>query len=70
MKGEVEGSTTLEDAKNRLAAIAGTSTCHLIQSPEPVFVKGVWGPYKHAVFPGCKYLFYSVSKLNFFVEED
>lgn len=48
--------TTLEEGKYRLAAIAGTSTCHIVQSPDPVFVKGVWGPYKHAVFPGCRSL--------------
>ncbi|KAI5475847.1 protein of carbohydrate kinase, FGGY type family [Pseudohyphozyma bogoriensis] len=50
MEGQKE--TDLEDSKHRLAAIAGTSTCHIVQSPEPVFVPGVWGPYQHAVFPG------------------
>ncbi|KAI0922037.1 hypothetical protein AcW1_004143 [Taiwanofungus camphoratus] len=42
----------LDESRHRLAAVAGTSTCHLVQSPEGVFVKGVWGPYKDAVFPG------------------
>ncbi|GAA5841885.1 hypothetical protein JCM11251_005411 [Rhodosporidiobolus azoricus] len=44
--------TTLADASHRLAAIAGTSTCHITQSEEAVFVTGSWGPYKHAIFPG------------------
>lgn len=43
----------LEGSRHRLAAIAGTSTCHIAQSKEAVFVPGVWGPYLHAVFPGC-----------------
>ncbi|KAG5650779.1 hypothetical protein H0H81_011077 [Sphagnurus paluster] len=37
---------SLEESKHRLAAVAGTSTCHLIQSPKGVFVDGVWGPYR------------------------
>ncbi|KAF7301626.1 hypothetical protein MIND_00728100 [Mycena indigotica] len=50
----VEGDhkPTLSDSQHRLAAVAGTSTCHLIQSPEGVFVNGVWGPYKDALFRG------------------
>lgn len=49
------GSKTvdLQESRHRLAAIAGTSTCHIVQSPEAVFVPGVWGPYLHAIFPGC-----------------
>jgi len=35
----------------RLAAVAGTSTCHLAMSPEPVFVPGVWGPYRDVLIP-------------------
>jgi len=48
------GSKTvdLQESRHRLAAIAGTSTCHIVQSPEAVFVPGVWGPYLHAIFPG------------------
>lgn len=42
----------LISSKHRLAAIAGTSTCHCVQSPDGILVNGVWGPYKHAVFPG------------------
>ncbi|PWN32075.1 Pentulose kinase [Meira miltonrushii] len=50
--GPKDQSTNLIDSQYRLAAIAGTSTCHCIQSPEGILVDGVWGPYKHAVFPG------------------
>ncbi|KAJ9216706.1 hypothetical protein DTO166G4_1552 [Paecilomyces variotii] len=39
-------------AFGRLAAVAGTSTCHLAMSPNPVFVPGVWGPYKDTIIPG------------------
>lgn len=39
-------------AFSRLAAVAGTSTCHLAMSPEPVFVPGVWGPYRDTIIPG------------------
>lgn len=55
MPGLEEASQpSLEESKHRLAAIAGTSTCHIVQSPDPVFVPGVWGPYLHPVFPGCE----------------
>lgn len=36
----------------RLALIAGTSTCHMATSYEPLFVPGVWGPYYSAMIPG------------------
>lgn len=39
-------------AFTRLAAVAGTSTCHIAMSPEPVFVPGVWGPYRDVLIPG------------------
>lgn len=39
-------------AFTRLAAVAGTSTCHLAMSPKPVFVPGVWGPYRDTILPG------------------
>ncbi|KAI9844273.1 MAG: hypothetical protein M1837_005683 [Sclerophora amabilis] len=39
-------------AFSRLAAVAGTSTCHIAMSPDAVFVKGVWGPYKDVLIPG------------------
>ncbi|KAG7193701.1 uncharacterized protein KQ657_000388 [Scheffersomyces spartinae] len=35
----------------RLAAVAGTSTCHIAMTKEPCFVKGVWGPYKDVMAP-------------------
>ncbi|KAI9875499.1 MAG: hypothetical protein M1830_008408 [Pleopsidium flavum] len=38
-------------AFTRLAAVAGTSTCHIAMSPEPVFVSGVWGPYRDVLIP-------------------
>ncbi|KAG7096560.1 hypothetical protein E1B28_003982 [Marasmius oreades] len=41
-----------ESLGHRLAVIAGTSTCHIVQSKDGVFVNGVWGPYKDPVFPG------------------
>ncbi|MBW0470945.1 hypothetical protein O181_010660 [Austropuccinia psidii MF-1] len=50
MDGEKESN--LDTSQHRLCAIAGTSTCHIVQSPDPVFVPGVWGPYLHAIFPG------------------
>lgn len=39
-------------AFTRLAAVAGTSTCHLVMSPDPIFVPGVWGPYRDTIAPG------------------
>ncbi|KAF8476102.1 FGGY family of carbohydrate kinase [Kalaharituber pfeilii] len=39
----------LEQAFHRLAAVAGTSTCHLVMSREPKFVPGIWGPYRDVV---------------------
>ncbi|KAF3910377.1 Ribulokinase [Dactylellina cionopaga] len=41
----------LEQAFTRLAAVAGTSTCHLVMSKDPVFVPGVWGPYRDVILP-------------------
>jgi ribulose kinase len=42
----------VSQAFSRLAAVAGTSTCHLAMSKEPVFVNGVWGPYRDVLLPG------------------
>ncbi|KAF3901920.1 Gluconokinase [Orbilia brochopaga] len=42
---------SLEQAFTRLAAVAGTSTCHLVMSRDPVFVPGVWGPYRDVILP-------------------
>ena len=41
----------VSQAFGRLAAVAGTSTCHLAMSKEPVFVDGVWGPYRDVLLP-------------------
>ncbi|XP_053325516.1 FGGY carbohydrate kinase domain-containing protein isoform X2 [Spea bombifrons] len=37
---------------SRLALICGTSSCHMAISKEPIFVRGVWGPYYSAMVPG------------------
>ena len=42
----------MTQAFTRLAAVAGTSTCHIAMSPKPVFVPGVWGPYRDVLIPG------------------
>ncbi|WBF11093.1 hypothetical protein N7582_000314 [Saccharomyces uvarum] len=36
----------INSAIGRLAAVAGTSTCHILLSKDPIFVHGVWGPYR------------------------
>jgi FGGY-family pentulose kinase len=41
----------MSQAFSRLAAVAGTSTCHLAMSKNPVFVDGVWGPYRDVLLP-------------------
>ncbi|KAJ5193577.1 hypothetical protein N7449_009719 [Penicillium cf. viridicatum] len=41
------------EAFSRLAVVAGTSSCHIAMSPKPVFVPGVWGPYRDTIFPDC-----------------
>jgi FGGY-family pentulose kinase len=38
-------------ALTRLAVVAGTSTCHLVLSKDPIFVNGVWGPYRDSIIP-------------------
>ncbi|KAI9843499.1 MAG: hypothetical protein M1838_002600 [Thelocarpon superellum] len=45
------GKNDIHQAFSRLAAVAGTSTCHLAMSPKPVFVPGVWGPYRDVLIP-------------------
>ncbi|TNH45387.1 FGGY-family carbohydrate kinase [Photorhabdus luminescens] len=35
-----------------LVIISGTSNCHMIVSPYPIMVPGVWGPYFGAMLPG------------------
>lgn len=36
----------------RMALIGGTSTCHMMVSPTPRYIPGVWGPYYSAMLPG------------------
>jgi FGGY-family pentulose kinase len=38
--------------ERRLALIGGTSTCHMAVSREPIFLDGIWGPYRSAMVPG------------------
>jgi len=44
--------SAMQQVFHRLAAVAGTSTCHLVMSKDPVFVPGVWGPYRDVLFEG------------------
>jgi FGGY-family pentulose kinase len=44
-------SDDVTQAFTRLAAVAGTSTCHLAMSSKAVFVDGVWGPYRDVLIP-------------------
>ncbi|RPA76806.1 Pentulose kinase [Ascobolus immersus RN42] len=50
---KVPGETQegMGEAYTRLSLVAGTSTCHLVMTPEAVFVPGVWGPYKDVLLP-------------------
>lgn len=48
---ETSAKNDVSQAFTRLAAVAGTSTCHLAMSKDPVFVPGVWGPYKDVLIP-------------------
>jgi FGGY-family pentulose kinase len=45
------GKDDVTQAFTRLAAVAGTSTCHLAMSGKPIFVNGVWGPYRDVLIP-------------------
>lgn len=47
-----EGKLGIDKATGRLAAVAGTSTCHVALSRDPIFVPGVWGPYRDVMAPG------------------
>ena len=46
-----EDRSGVSQACGRLAAVAGTSTCHLTMSKDPIFVDGVWGPYRDVLIP-------------------
>ena len=41
----------MEECAGRLAAVAGTSTCHIVLSKTSIFVPGVWGPYRDVLVP-------------------
>ncbi|MDC0602722.1 FGGY family pentulose kinase [Aliiglaciecola sp.] len=43
--------TKSSNVEQYLALIAGTSNCHLIMAKTAHPTPGVWGPYKHAIFP-------------------
>ncbi|KAK4240280.1 Nup93/Nic96-domain-containing protein [Achaetomium macrosporum] len=49
---ESAAANDVSQAFTRLASVAGTSTCHLAMSRDPVFVPGVWGPYRDVLIPG------------------
>ena len=49
---EAVAPNDVSQAFTRLAAVAGTSTCHLAMSKEAIFVPGVWGPYRDVLIPG------------------
>ncbi|ODQ78804.1 hypothetical protein BABINDRAFT_38670 [Babjeviella inositovora NRRL Y-12698] len=49
----VNGATSgIAQSCGRLAAVAGTLTCHIAMSASPLFVPGVWGPYRDVIAPG------------------
>ncbi|KAK0635072.1 Nup93/Nic96-domain-containing protein [Bombardia bombarda] len=48
---ETVAANDVSQAFTRLASVAGTSTCHLAMSKDPVFVPGVWGPYRDVLIP-------------------
>ncbi|CAI4344921.1 BCE_3a_G0009920.mRNA.1.CDS.1 [Saccharomyces cerevisiae] len=55
VKGLAETENYKKDfngAIGRLAAVAGTSTCHILLSKNPIFVHGVWGPYRDVLARG------------------
>ncbi|OZJ03495.1 hypothetical protein BZG36_04018 [Bifiguratus adelaidae] len=49
--GKGTRESMLEMGANRLAIICGTSSCHIAMAPGPIFVPGVWGPYKSVLLP-------------------
>ncbi|CCE61996.1 hypothetical protein TPHA_0B03240 [Tetrapisispora phaffii CBS 4417] len=36
----------IEGSLGRIAVVSGTSTCHIVLSKQPLFISGVWGPYR------------------------
>ena len=52
MLGAAAGSRlTAARLEQTLALIGGTSSCHMAVSPQPRYIKGVWGPYYSAMVP-------------------
>jgi len=49
---EKSGGPTPESLDNRLALIGGTSSCHMVASPDKRPIPGVWGPYYSSMIPG------------------
>ncbi|KAF3988295.1 hypothetical protein FT663_04067 [Candidozyma haemuli var. vulneris] len=47
-----DSNGSMETACGRIAAVAGTSTCHVSMTKDPCFVQGVWGPYRDVMAPG------------------
>lgn len=54
MLGVPVGKKKIDEAtmESRLALIGGTSSCHMVVSSDPRFIRGVWGPYFSAMIPG------------------
>lgn len=50
MLGSLQESL-LAQGSSRVAIACGTSSCHIAMSPEPIFVPGVWGPYRSVMVP-------------------
>ncbi|KAL0094766.1 hypothetical protein J3Q64DRAFT_1818099 [Phycomyces blakesleeanus] len=46
-----ESTSLVSQGSHRLAIICGTSSCHIAMSPDPIFVPGVWGPYRSVLVP-------------------
>lgn len=49
--GTLGVSLGAEMITDRLAVIAGTSTCHINVTKNPVFAPGIWGPYHSVLLP-------------------
>ncbi|XP_063701204.1 FGGY carbohydrate kinase domain-containing protein [Culicoides brevitarsis] len=48
---QLEGLPSTSSLTSKLAIIAGTSSCHMSITREPLYVDGIWGPYYNAMFP-------------------
>lgn len=46
------GMNSARNGNVRLALITGTSNCVMAVGPEPIFARGIWGPYRDAILPG------------------